>query len=770
MDTAHLPDYLRKLNLHLLQNELKRVSISHYDIGDGRRIYLYMIGAKNLPKLILLPPYGMSYLLISRLACQLAERFQVLCWESIGCPDSNIPIKTTDFDLAWQASIFINILRQQSYKNCHFVGWCQAAQLVVHAIKYHGFSPSSMVWIAPAGLTSTTVDSEFERCALPIYLQIEQHGLAHAKKFSVILDKYRNQPLCGDDLAEKLSLLHLTNQKNTLVFSRYMRTYEKNKQIMQSLLLTTLGKHPTLIIHCKDDNYSHYSSSVKLAKHYPSIHLDLLERGGHLILFNNPNAVSQRIIKFIDAQTGKFGLFLKTEQRQTPRHIPNNIGLISNSILVKQLTAYQKKFHKWWSLCGPDEFLDRTMKLRIPTGHTQGRKWAEYHWMRPSDYLWGVYMMPPAHHNTVSFGERKGKAIWSGVPDEYRSLLLEHIMIQGDVENAAVEQSHKLTQIVPSFIDLENLFQFFLEEGRHTWAMSHLLIEYFGSEGGDAAEGLLERMSGDTYNPRLLDAFNYHTEDWLSHFMWCFFADRVGMYQIQAVTKSAFQPLARTASFMMLEEPLHIRFGVDGLERILYRSAEITLHEDTYDIFNAGGIPLPIFQKYINYWVPKIFDLFGHDVSERSRILYQAGIRSPRNFNNSEGTEITVDVRSKNDIRKSTAPADLAINAVMRRQYIAEINSTFERWNKQFRRIGLDFQLQIPHERFCRKTGPCKGLSFDINGKLITDTQNRLLNELLPKQKEVAKIRELMNRELNSECTADWIAPPATKLQKLFLA
>ncbi|CBA16021.1 putative boxb like benzoyl-coa oxygenase component;albicidin synthetase protein [Xanthomonas albilineans GPE PC73] len=450
-------------------------------------------------------------------------------------------------------------------------------------------------------------------------------------------------------------------------------------------------------------------------------------------------------------------------------YIPNNIDLDPHSALVRQLTSYQVRFLQWWRLRGPSEFHDREMNLRMPTGGVKGSEWTRYHRMRPSDYRWGVFMMPP-DRNTVVFGERKGQVAWTCVPEEYRDLLLDHVTVQGDVENAAVEQSHELTQMVPSAIDLEHLFQFFLEEGRHTWAMSHLLIEYFGSDGADAAEGLLQRMSGDAQNPRLLDAFNYHTEDWLSHFMWCFFADRVGKYQIQAVTQSAFLPLARTARFMMFEEPLHIKFGMDGLERVLYRSAEITLREDTHAIFDAGAIPLPVFQKYLNYWLPKIFDLFGHDISERSRVLYQAGIRSPRNFDKLEGTEVAVDVRCEDRLVSSTAPAELAINAVMRRQYIAEVGAIIGRWNQQLRRLGLAFELQLPHERFHRDFGPCKGLAFDLDGNPVHDADGQRLAALLPTPQDLAGVRGLMGRELGEGRTAAWLAPAGASLDKLMPA
>jgi len=446
--------------------------------------------------------------------------------------------------------------------------------------------------------------------------------------------------------------------------------------------------------------------------------------------------------------------------------IPNNIDLHDDSRLAKQLYAYQRKYREWWRECGPSEFLDKSMLLRVPTGEVHGNKWARYHRMRPCDYTWGLYTVPTDREHIAS-GEQRGERAWTRVPSEFRALLLEHICVQADVENAAIEQSRTLTRTAPSREDLQNLFQFFLEEGRHTWAMVHLLLEHFGHDGEVEADALLTRMSGDVENPRLLEAFNHHTDDWLSHFMWCLLADRVGKYQIHAVTQSAFLPLACSARFMMFEEPLHIGFGLSGLERVLLRSAEVTLDEDAYDIFDAGAIPLHVIQKYLNYWASTIYDLFGHDTSSRSYDLYRFGIRAPRNFAAADTPDILVDFRAGASVVQTAVKSERATNVVMRRQYVAELQRVLDRWNQHLARCGLNFELRQPHERFHRSFGPCKGLPFDVDGELITVEPGARIAARLPSSAEVAGVQSLMRRDLRKGCCASWIAPRNSRLEQL---
>lgn len=451
--------------------------------------------------------------------------------------------------------------------------------------------------------------------------------------------------------------------------------------------------------------------------------------------------------------------------------IPNNVGLAAGTPLHRALTAYQAKFRLWWKDRGPAEFLERPMPLRCPTGQTRGAGWAATAVLRPDDYAWGLFTVPCADQK-IAFGDAAGQPAWNCVPDECRRILLEHIRVQADVENGSIEQARTLTGSVPCPGDLHNLFQFLLEEGRHSLAMVHLLLEHFGSEGKAQAEALFERLSGDAERPRLLDAFNVRTEDWLSHFMWCFLADRVGKYQIQAVTQSAFAPLAASARFMMLEEPLHITFGLMGLERILVRSIEVTRRRDRLDVFEDGAIPLPVFQKYFNFWISKTHDLFGNDESSRSQELYGLGIRAPRGTTGGAppAEDVAIDRRVGDHVETHRVAFPRAVNAVMRRQYDAEVERIVERWNEAIRHAGLPALLSVPHERFAREHGPCRGLPFDVDGTLLPQSEAPRLAARMPSVQDRAAVAALMGRELGDGRVAGWIAPPGVRLADMALS
>lgn len=283
----------------MLQSVVGKIRFERFALSETRSVPLGMLGEQHRDTVVLLPPYGVTLALVARLGVLLAERFRVVMWESRGCPDAQDALGEQDFALATQASDLAVIARALAPEGFHFMSWCQASQLGVFAVAHSQVAPRSMTWIAPAGMGHALVRSEFDRCALPIYLEIRRNGRAHAEKLGRILDKYRDRAFEEGIAGEKLAMLHLTDPDLTCTFARYMAQYDEQRDLVAPLVSRALARVPTLAIHCRDDTYSHFSESVQLAKQNPQLRLDVLERGGHLQVFNDPHSLLGRVEGFL---------------------------------------------------------------------------------------------------------------------------------------------------------------------------------------------------------------------------------------------------------------------------------------------------------------------------------------------------------------------------------------------------------------------------------------------------------------------------------------
>jgi len=450
--------------------------------------------------------------------------------------------------------------------------------------------------------------------------------------------------------------------------------------------------------------------------------------------------------------------------------IPNNVDLASNKTLQRALEHWQPEFLNWWGEMGPEGSTQMDVYLRTAVG-VDAKGWAHFDYVKMPDYRWGIFLAERDPGRKVNFGAHKGEAAWQEVPGEYRSTLRRLIVTQGDTEPASVEQQRHLGLTCPSQYDLRNLFQVNVEEGRHLWAMVYLLQAYFGRDGREEAEALLERRSGDADNPRILGAFNEKTPDWLSFFMFTFFTDRDGKYQLASLAESGFDPLARSCRFMLTEEAHHMFVGESGVARIIQRTCEVMTQLKTDDgarIRAAGAIDLPTIQRYLNFHFSVTMDLFGSDVSSNAATFYTNGLKGRFDETKRDDDHLlndksypVLEIRG-NDLVVAQAPALNALNEQLRDDYVRDAVAGIERWNRVPQKAGIPFTFRAPHKAFNRKIGPLAAAKIDPEGHVISEAEwTHKHRAWLPTEEDRAFVASLMGRVIEPGKFANWIAPPA---------
>jgi benzoyl-CoA 2,3-epoxidase subunit B len=317
-------------------------------------------------------------------------------------------------------------------------------------------------------------------------------------------------------------------------------------------------------------------------------------------------------------------------------------------------------------------------------------------------------------------------------------MLRRLVVTQGDTEPAPVEQQRRLGSTAPSLYDLRNLFQVNVEEGRHLWAMVYLLHSYFGRDGREESEELLERRSGSRDKPRILEAFNEPIEDWLSFFMFTTFTDRDGKYQLLALAESGFDPLSRTTRFMLTEEAHHMFVGESGVRRIVRRTWELMRETGQDDIrresSNAAG-------------------------------FFAAGLKG-----RAEETKYADHLALEGSYRVGDQEVALrnAMNELLRDAYIADCRKCLERWNRVIAEHGIPYELRLPDRRFHRHIGIWGSRCFDPSGRALAQEEwERRRDEFLPGAKDRAWVRNLMVQHIGIGEIANWIARPAHGIKGL---
>jgi benzoyl-CoA 2,3-dioxygenase component B len=457
--------------------------------------------------------------------------------------------------------------------------------------------------------------------------------------------------------------------------------------------------------------------------------------------------------------------------------IPNNVNLGSDKKLQRALEAWQPKFIDWWKEMGPEGFQEDLIYLRTAVS-VDHEGWAHFDYVKMPDYRWGIFLADPSPDRKIGFGDFMGEPVWQQVPGEFRNILRRLVVTQGDTEPASVEQQRLLGKTCPSVYDLRNLFQVNVEEGRHLWAMVYLLQSYFGRDGREEAEALLERRSGNPDKPRILGAFNEPCTNWLSFFMFTYFTDRDGKFQLLAFSESGFDPLARTTRFMLTEEAHHMFVGETGMLRVVQRTVELMKKNANDDARAEGGVDLPTIQKYLNFWYSVSLDLFGGEISSNAASFFASSLKGrakEESYSDHKALDsaypmdvpmpMTMGAPSNGDsssFKREDVPLRNAMNEVLRDAYVEDSQRGIDKWNRAIEEAGFAFRLRLPSRRFHRHGGIYAGLSFDVDGNLLSKEEwERRKGEWLPNEADEAYVQSLMQAPIHEPGKmANWIAPP----------
>ena len=341
------------------------------------------------------------------------------------------------------------------------------------------------------------------------------------------------------------------------------------------------------------------------------------------------------------------------------------------------------------------------------------------------------------------------------------------VVVQGDTEPASVEQQRHLCLTAPSLYDMRNLFQVNVEEGRHLWAMVYLLHRYFGRDGRDEADEMLERHSGDVDHPRILGAFNEPTPDWLSFFFFTYFTDRDGKFQLASLRESAFDPLSRTCEFMLKEEAHHMFVGATGVGRVVQRTVDLMKEHDTEDVRALSAASTS----------RRCSATSTSTTACRSTCSAPRRRRTPRTTSrrvSRDDSKRSV-VTTTTSLRDATAsvpavvdgavgerevPALSALNETLRDDYTADCAKGIDRWNRTLARSVPSCGCRM--SGFNRRVGAFAAASRQPRRAHRRRRHvGRELRLVAADRRRRAFVRSLMQPVIEPGKMAGWIAPPA---------
>ena len=112
-------------------------------------------------------------------------------------------------------------------------------------------------------------------------------------------------------------------------------------------------------------------------------------------------------------------------------------------------------------------------------------------------------------------------------------------------------------------------------------------------------------------------------------------------------------------------------------------------------------------------------------------------------------------------------PALNALNERLRDRYIKDTIGGVGRWNRVLQKHGVEARITLPHKAFNRAIGAFAGAHIAVDGRVIGEDEWRAHeSEWLPTAEDRAYVASLMGRVVEPGKFANWIAPPATGINR----
>jgi benzoyl-CoA 2,3-dioxygenase component B len=104
----------------------------------------------------------------------------------------------------------------------------------------------------------------------------------------------------------------------------------------------------------------------------------------------------------------------------------------------------------------------------------------------------------------------------------------------------------------------------------------------------------------------------------------------------------------------------------------------------------------------------------------------------------------------------------VAMNEVLRDEYVGDCEDTVRRWNKVLEQEGRAERLYLPNRRFNRRVGEYAERRFNPQGEPISEHEWTAHHESwLPMKADLDFVKSLMHPVTEVGKIAGWIAPPA---------
>ena len=299
------------------------VEISMLELRTGEQVHLYEAGPQGAPNVIIVSPSESPFLLMSRVFKALSRHFRVTAWDHPAAVFMDTPADLPPPTLQRMSKDLLAIIEARGMQEAHVVSWCAGALTILWALAQSPPTISSATFIAPPSVLShaperTGFQSHFLQMILELasgrhpdeaalcrqILTMPRGGMSSRNNVEQAIYDLTDRPV-RDETALRRYAKSIQNACITLPpsMARFRdRAYAE-------IVTQSSARVPLSLLHCRDDDIVSYKCSNDVAARNDNVRFVLYPRGGHFVIFKEPEMLGADIAGFVAAVHSGSGMY-----------------------------------------------------------------------------------------------------------------------------------------------------------------------------------------------------------------------------------------------------------------------------------------------------------------------------------------------------------------------------------------------------------------------------------------------------------------------------
>jgi hypothetical protein len=276
--------------------DINAFQLSTLTARDQYRLDVYECGSNEGLPCLIMPPPGVPFLVLAKLAQALGRTHRVISWETRGSSHVHNDNGTCSFTLEDYALDIAEIAASKNIKKARVISWCESFNLLPYLMSNTALEIEQIANISPAVYDKrhrTAVSLANESFLASMTSGDPASAREYYENYRMLRELTSSSLSASEKTLARILALPLNDFEAAARFAAICRHFQDRAD--KRLGLRVANAVESLFLHCQDDKVLDYKGTLAFFNRLQRGKLILNRTGGHYYLFHQAEDITREI-------------------------------------------------------------------------------------------------------------------------------------------------------------------------------------------------------------------------------------------------------------------------------------------------------------------------------------------------------------------------------------------------------------------------------------------------------------------------------------------